>query len=722
MRSRLALISMSVLSLALASAPCMAATTAKTKTAASASLKAKPLSSEPASAKPAAKITKSADSKKTTVAAATDKPAKTTTKTTAKAGAKPAKATVLADADDTSARKTATKKTAKDADKTTQVADSSTKKITKSVKTGTKLAAATPPKAKAPPKPVEVAAADPAPEPPVIMNAAPVPYGLVKAEAPRTPAVPLDTPLSAADAALYRTAFDQIDSGEYDAAEATLAQVSNRSLMGYAEFHKLFSKGYESTYDELISWLNAYGDQPMAMRVWGLAKRKKPDDAPDPAFPSLGRVNSQINGLSGPQALAIADSGAAVQLAGYTTLSDSTPVQSAVLTGPTLDPVDNDLTPKSARSAYNNGQLEQAVSLGRKIGDHWVAGLALWRLGRVDQAETEFKFVSTDPSRNAWSQSAGAYWAGRCALRQGRKGDAETYFKIAASFPFTFYGLVAEARLGVVPAVTKALKGEAPTFTDDSRDALTASLDSDFAWARSDVKAERLNALIQIGRTADAQAELQTAIQTAADGTDRDKWLALAAKTNVPVSQLKPTDRLFDPTRYPIPDFKPKGGYTVDKALVYAFARKESKFNPNAYSYSGAYGLLQLMPGTAALVEGDSSFTSKPKQLLKPEINLSVGQHYIQRLSDSQIVSGDLLRTIAAYNAGPRPVKDALDSLGDNADSLLVMESIPVAQTRQYVEEVAANYWIYRQLMGESSKTLAMAANDARIIDASADQ
>ncbi|CAL4867437.1 hypothetical protein MMA231_01692 [Asticcacaulis sp. MM231] len=62
-----------------------------------------------------------------------------------------------------------------------------------------------------------------------------------------------------------------------------------------------------------------------------------------------------------------------------------------------------------------------------------------------------------------------------------------------------------------------------------------------------------------------------------------------------------------------------------------------------------------------------------------------------------------------------------MSSLGNDADSLLVMESIPVAQTRQYVEEVAANYWIYRQIMGKTSKTLAAAAADAQIIDLTAD-
>jgi soluble lytic murein transglycosylase-like protein len=273
----------------------------------------------------------------------------------------------------------------------------------------------------------------------------------------------------------------------------------------------------------------------------------------------------------------------------------------------------------------------------------------------------------------------------------------------------------------VTPAVALAKKGLPPTFQGTTRDALTASLDDDFAWTKDNAQARRLNALVQIGRTNDAQIELQTAMQKASDDTARDRWMALAAYNNIPVSQLTSSDRLFNASLYPIPEYKLRADNGVDSALVYAFARKESKFNANAKSYAGAYGLLQLMPSTAALVENDPSFNAKPAKLLKPAVNLRVGQKYIQRLLDSKPVGGDLLRTIAAYNAGPGPVKDAVTSLGSDADALLVMESIPVAETRQYVEEVAANYWIYRQLMGKETPSLTQAAGDARVIDPTAD-
>lgn len=541
---------------------------------------------------------------------------------------------------------------------------------------------------------------------PVKINVAPVPYNRIRTQTANATGV-----LTVTDAQLYQTAFAQIDSGAYDDAETTLTEVNDRSLVGYAEYHKLFSGGYSATYEELTTWLSQYGDQPVAMRVWTLAKRKKPAGAPDPAFPSL----------AGNQALAAAGSpGAAIELAGTGSL---TSVMKADFNpgAPQLDTVDSDLTPKSARSAYNNGQLEQAVVLARKIGDHWVAGLADWRLKRYDQAMAEFKFVATDPSRNAWSQSSGAYWAGRCALKLNDTAGADTYFKIAASFPFTFYGLLAETRLGVTPAVALARKGLPPTFQGTTRDALTASLDDDFGWTKDNSQARRLNALVQIGRTNDAQTELQTAMQKASDDTARDRWMALAAYNNIAVSQLTASDRLFNASLYPIPEYKLRGDNGVDSALVYAFARKESKFNAGAKSYAGAYGLLQLMPSTAALVENDPSFNSKPSKLLKAAVNLRVGQKYIQRLMDSKPVGGDLLRTIAAYNGGPGVVKDAVTSLGPDADALLVMESIPVAETRQYVEEVAANYWIYRQLMGKQTPSLTQAAGDARIIDPTAD-
>jgi soluble lytic murein transglycosylase-like protein len=736
-----ALISVTVLGFALiASAPAWAATKHEPELRTAASPKKKPVATEKTAAK---KTETTKGSKKSTDDAKTVKAKTETTgkgkKTTEVANKTPAKGKKKTElADDTSAKgkkkttdvadaKTSKKTGARTSSKSnsrTEVAEAcGTKAKLKTKKCKAAQLAAKADKKKADKELIAKLAAVkpitflPAPffpkqEAPVVpVNNGPVPYNAVAGQGTPIAPSPLSNALSPADAALYHTAFDLMDKSDYAGADAQLAQVTDKSLIGYAQYHKLFSAGYQSTYEELTAWLTAYGDLPMAMKVWGLAKRKKPEGAPDPAFPLLAAnaTAQRSDALTG---------GAGIQLAGMTSLSDSTTVSRPDAAAPSSD---TDLTPKSARSAYNNGQLAQAVTLGRQIGDHWVAGLACWRLKRYEEAMNEFKFVSSDPSTNAWTQSSGAYWAARSAQKLGRADDAETFLQLAASFPFTFYGLLAEERLGVDSAISLAKKGLPPTFGREQRTALTASLTEDFSWAQNHPRAQRLNALVQVGLNADAKSELQAAIQASPNGEERDRWLAFGAKTHIRVNQLKSTDHLFDVSLYPIPDIAPRGGYTVDKALIFAIARKESKFNAQAHSYAGAYGLLQLMPATAALVQGDNSFNSKPKQLLIPAVNLSVGQNYINRLQGSSIVDGDLLRTIAAYNAGARPVKDAVDSLGSDADSLLVMESIPVAQTRQYVEEVVANYWIYRQIMGKDSKTLAQAASDAKIINLSAD-
>jgi soluble lytic murein transglycosylase-like protein len=128
------------------------------------------------------------------------------------------------------------------------------------------------------------------------------------------------------------------------------------------------------------------------------------------------------------------------------------------------------------------------------------------------------------------------------------------------------------------------------------------------------------------------------------------------------------------------------------------------------------------MPSTANTVLKTDRFTREPTALFEPQLNMSIGQLYLEKLMNLGAVRGDLFRTLAAYNAGPRPVLEAVRSLGNDTDALLMMESIPVAQTRVYVEHVVANYWIYRHSQGLDSPSLSAAANDANLVLISADK
>ena len=82
--------------------------------------------------------------------------------------------------------------------------------------------------------------------------------------------------------------------------------------------------------------------------------------------------------------------------------------------------------------------------------------------------------------------------------------------------------------------------------------------------------------------------------------------------------------------------------YNVPVALLKAMAKQESNFDPNATSSSGAQGVMQLMPATAASLGVTNAYD--------PEQNIMGGAKYISQLLDKY--DGDTTLALAAYNAG----------------------------------------------------------------------
>ena len=142
----------------------------------------------------------------------------------------------------------------------------------------------------------------------------------------------------------------------------------------------------------------------------------------------------------------------------------------------------------------------------------------------------------------------------------------------------------------------------------------------------------------------------------------------------------------------------------LDRALVLGFMRQESAFNPKARSWVGAMGLMQLMPATARLVTNKFAPETQGGDVWSPSVNMSLGQAYIASLLGD--VDNNLVRAVAAYNGGPGNVFRWDNSLNASADPLLYIASIPLNETRDFVQRVLANYWLYQIRFGQPTPSL----------------
>ncbi|WP_303713704.1 lytic transglycosylase domain-containing protein [Brevundimonas naejangsanensis] len=503
------------------------------------------------------------------------------------------------------------------------------------------------------------------------------PYAATAAIAEASP-----TALSSEDRLSYTTAFDALRRGDLELARNSARQAKDRVLLGQVEFERLFHPSHVATYDELAAWLETYSDLPMANRVYTLAMRRLPDGAAEPKRPG-GLLSRTWASLTSPG------------------------------DGGVNDPA------KAARVALNNDDLPGAYEMGQQIGDWWTAGLAAWRMDQHAEAFRAFEHVAQDPTEDPWVRSGGAFWAARAAGQSGRQERVVEYLRQAARWPATFYGQIALHQLGEEPVIENM--GPRPYEATLQRASLTPEpLGVDTralnAFIQSDEDARRTVALYEVGRRSDAELAARNGLRAASgDNAARQMWAGLYRLVSSGRAAQSEASRI-DAIRYPMPELQPMGGFTIEKALVYAIARKETDFNANARSGAGAYGLMQVMPTTAAHMTGDQGYVRTPQRLLDPAVNMKLGQDYVNRLFQIESFQGDLLKAVASYNAGPGPMLAAIRKLGADADPLLLIETIDVPQAREYVEKVVAAYWIYQRMMGGPVKTLEALASGARAV------
>jgi hypothetical protein len=140
-----------------------------------------------------------------------------------------------------------------------------------------------------------------------------------------------------------------------------------------------------------------------------------------------------------------------------------------------------------------------------------------------------------------------------------------------------------------------------------------------------------------------------------------------------PAESAKPRSLKSAPSKSPVPLNEvvnsASATYHLDPDLVNSVIHAESGFNSHAISPKGARGLMQLMPGTANQLGVSDAFD--------PEANVTGGSRYLRELLERY--NFDLVKALAAYNAGPERVEQ-------------YRGVPPFRETRAYVARIVHEY------------------------------
>ncbi|HSI02589.1 MAG TPA: lytic transglycosylase domain-containing protein [Reyranella sp.] len=524
------------------------------------------------------------------------------------------------------------------------------------------------------------------------------------------PAPDLPTVLSTDERDQYRRIFQAQASGQWAAADAEIARLSDKTLLGYVGAQRLLATGYQANYDQLAAWLQEYNDQPDAPAIYKLAMARRPKGGGDltpasfvgtaPASPTFAALRT----VTGADAQRAAELRARLQQMADDGASNSAfALLDRKSTADILGPQEVELWRGRIRTraleADSQRGMQVSVDISAPPDANWNAGLSAFTSGNMAEAARRFELVADalPDQASSWTLSAGAFWAARTNLLAGNPQKFAPYLKRAALHGRTFHGLVAQKMLGMQVV---------PSWNPPALDRKRADM------LRNDRAGRRALALFQLGASTAAERELFAA-SLDADPQYIETVLAVAQKSVLPGLSVRvgnaawdQRDKIagYDGAMYQLPPWQPINGFNLDKALVYGFMRQESAFNPKARSYVGAMGLMQLMPATARIVTSKFAPETAGGNPWEPSTNVSLGQAYIASLLGD--VDNNLVQAVAAYNGGPGNVMRWNNSLNASADPLLYIASIPLNETRDFVQRVLANYWMYQVRLGQPTPSL----------------
>jgi soluble lytic murein transglycosylase-like protein len=519
----------------------------------------------------------------------------------------------------------------------------------------------------------------------------------------------LPQPLAPSEAARLRRIFELQAKREIAAAEREAERLEDTRLLGHVLADRWLEAGAPARPDQLQAWLAQHADHPDAPAIHALLARRAPRGMrlpPAPRDRGLAEDLEVIPEESLPAGRAVRRNPALDRSVRERAREGDAPAALALVqrTRGMTAPYAALLRADIAEALFQRGEDEAAFRLASEgarsvpglARPAFVAGLAAFALDRPDLAFPYLEAAARAEDAAAVQRSAAAFWTARAAVRARRPAHYVPWMVKAAQEPRTFYGLLARRALGLASGF--AWESELAGAAEGQALAETAG-----GW--------RALALLQVGQAGRAEAELR-ALWPAAQGNAALSRAMIAVASAAGMTHLaaqvaalvqSADGRPRDFARFPLPRLEPEGGFRIDPSLLYALARQESNFDPDAVSRAGARGLLQVMPATASYVTRDPSLAGdNAHRLHDPGFGLEVGQRYVAYLARHEAVRGDLLRLLAAYNAGPGNIA----RWERRDDPFLALEAIPIPETRAFVQRVLAYAWIYASRLGLPAPSL----------------
>lgn len=350
----------------------------------------------------------------------------------------------------------------------------------------------------------------------------------------------------------------------------------------------------------------------------------------------------------------------------------------------------------------------------------WRVGWVYYRTGRFREAFETMRVLLGQHDSEFEPQAL--YWMGRAAEQLSQSTAPDFYRQLCQRYVHTYYCQLAQERLPELAEKAAHVGSGMLAATDEpSSGREGAALPP--GTNKSDIEQKnpyrRAIELKTLGLDTDAAREVAALAEQYSK--DSDLLVVLSTLLNevgayhqaLRLARSRFRDKLertggdIAPSlwnaAYPtglLPMIKLQAARGVDPYLIAAIIREESQYDLKAVSRVGAIGLMQVMPATANAVAQRVGMPGVGRDdLFDQETNIHIGMRYVEELLGQ--FSGNLIHTIAAYNAGPIAVGAWMVQHQDKSQDEFV-ELIPYQETRQYVKRVMRSYREYVRL-GRSS-------------------